>query len=169
MVKPPKKKSKSSNITSSSTAEEQEANVKQLSRTLGISEEQVRAMLAAQGAGLPTATASGRTSRRSTDRKSTGSVASAAASTSAAAANPWSDFMEDEMPDTAAGKKKKYQMETRLRPEMLITKSRRHRLSSLRQYLLHVSTYCQFNVWLMRLVCWLRRGRSIQQLLVEIS
>ena len=90
----PKKKSKTS--SSSASAEEQEANVQQLSRTLGISEEQVRAMLAAQGAGLPTATASGRTSRRSTDAKQRGSAVKSAAPMPAN--NPWSDFMQDEMP-----------------------------------------------------------------------
>jgi len=83
---PRSKKSKSSG---GSTAD-QEANVLQLSKTLGISEEQVRAMLAAQGAGIPTAT-SGRTSRRSAPAPQPESKPKQNSA--------WTDFMQDEMPN----------------------------------------------------------------------
>ena len=88
----PKKRTKTSSSNAAS-ADDHEANVKQLSKTLGISEEQVRAMLDAQGAGLPTATASsGRSSRRSRPAVEKPKAAKAANSSA------WADFMQDEMP-----------------------------------------------------------------------
>lgn len=70
-----------------------QANVDSLSKMLGISEDQVKAMLAAQGAGLPTATS--RASRRAAPPPASAAAPSATGKGSSA----WADFMEEEMPE----------------------------------------------------------------------
>eukprot|EP00814_Leptocylindrus_danicus_P000124 CAMPEP_0116023330 /NCGR_PEP_ID=MMETSP0321-20121206/11530_1 /TAXON_ID=163516 /ORGANISM="Leptocylindrus danicus var. danicus, Strain B650" /LENGTH=617 /DNA_ID=CAMNT_0003494595 /DNA_START=61 /DNA_END=1914 /DNA_ORIENTATION=- len=86
----PKKKVRTAKDNDSNKQPSQ-ANVDHLSKMLGISEEQVKAMLAAQGAGLPTATS--RASRRSAPPPAP------AAAPKGKGSSAWADFMEEEMPE----------------------------------------------------------------------